>query len=318
MSSSKSQRNFQIKNDILQEFQWTGHVSPAEVGVVVEGGTVTLTGTVDGYAKKIAAETAAHRIAGVTDVANDIQVSVPHATTTDSEIAQAVRDALERDAFVPHRRIQSTVAMGLITLTGVVDRWAERSEAERAVARLVGVRGVTNRIEVAPAHDPDLGVVENHIQTALSRLAQHEGKRVTVDVHDGQVTLSGHVRSWAARQAIVETVGHAPGIRMVHDRIAVDPDVTRDREPERYRRFIEQILIAMGREDIAVKEVAHGTPTLSVSFVHGTQRETVAVPVNELQDHQRARAAIRRAILNLTKKVEQESIATSPPRGAGA
>jgi osmotically-inducible protein OsmY len=70
-------------------------------------------------------------------VADDLTVRLPPAgARTDTEIAEAVRHALEWNSLIPHRRIQTTVTHGWVTLTGTVDRWRQRGEAEHAVRRL--------------------------------------------------------------------------------------------------------------------------------------------------------------------------------------
>ena len=115
----------EIQKSVLDELKWDGRVLATDVGVEVDKGVVTLTGTVESYAKRVAAQEASHRVRGVLDVANDIQIRVPESTgRTDTEIAQAVRQALEWNVFVPQERIHSTVSEGLVTLTGTVDRWA--------------------------------------------------------------------------------------------------------------------------------------------------------------------------------------------------
>lgn len=75
---------------------------PNESGVMVKDGIVTLTGWVDSFTKKWAAEEAAHRVRGVKAVANDIEVRLANsAERTDADIAAAATRALEWDAFVP-------------------------------------------------------------------------------------------------------------------------------------------------------------------------------------------------------------------------
>src|SRR5207302_337543 len=75
--------------------QWDARVKPNEIGVAVEDGIVTLTGGVDSYVKKWAAEEAAHRIKGVQAVANDIEVRLPTSVErTDKDVAAAVTRAL--------------------------------------------------------------------------------------------------------------------------------------------------------------------------------------------------------------------------------
>jgi osmotically-inducible protein OsmY len=142
----------QIQQEVLRELQRDPWVEETEVGVQVANGVVTLTGTVTSGAKRVAAQEAAHRVAGVLDVANDLEVKrAGLLVRTDTEIAQAVRRALERDVSVPDQRIRSTVTDGWVTLEGTVDFGHEREDAERAVRNLASVRGVTNRITAAHA-----------------------------------------------------------------------------------------------------------------------------------------------------------------------
>jgi osmotically-inducible protein OsmY len=212
----------QIHRHVIDELRWDPRVDETEVGVQVKDGVVTLVGTVDAYAKKEAAQEAAHRVAGVLDVANDIEVKITGAyTRTDSQIAAAVRSALEWDALVPDDKIHSTVTNGWVTLSGTVDRWSQREEAGRAVRRLNGVTGITNTIAVkAPTVDPDR--IRRDIEAALDRQAHREAQRIEIDVHDGIVNVSGTVRTFAEKQAILGAAGFAPGVRGIHDGLTVE------------------------------------------------------------------------------------------------
>jgi osmotically-inducible protein OsmY len=169
----------------------------------------------------MAAQEAALRVRGVTDVANELHVRLtPPNERTDAEIARAVRSALEWDLMVPDDRITTTVCDGLVTLLGSVDSLATRNEAESAVRRLAGIRGVNNQIEVVPStvepKDLQLKIVE-----ALARRAIREADRIGVRVYDGRVTLSGEVQSWEEKRAIIGLVSHAPGVRAVSDHLAI-------------------------------------------------------------------------------------------------
>jgi osmotically-inducible protein OsmY len=213
----------ELQREVLQELQWDSRVDEAGVGVQVQLGVVTLTGTVGSFATKVAAEEAAHRVKGVLDVANDLTVKLPGAgAPTDTEIAQAVRAALDWDTMVPAGRIRTTVANGWVTLMGEVDRWSQREDAERVVRHLIGVLGITDEIVVhAPPADPQQ--VREAIVQALERRAEREAKRLTVAVVDNAVTLSGTAHNWAEKQAVLGAAGHAPGVRAVHDHIRIDP-----------------------------------------------------------------------------------------------
>ena len=213
----------QIQQDVLSELRWDSRVDETDVGIEVDRGVVTLTGTVSNYGKKLAAEEAAHRVVGVLDVANDIQVHVVGISKrSDTEIAQAVRQALTWDVFIPEERIESTVANGWVTLEGSVDRLRQRDDAERVVRWLQGVSGVFNKISVtAPTVVPQ--AVRHTIEKALERRAEREAKRITVAVEEGTVTLSGQVNSWPEERAVLEAVAHAPGVSHVCNHMRIEP-----------------------------------------------------------------------------------------------
>jgi len=213
----------QIHHDVLEELKWDSRVDETEVGVEVDKGVVTLTGTVTSWAKRMAAEEAARRVIGVLDLANDIKIKVPGGLTrTDTEIAQAVRHTLQWDVFVPDEKITSTVADGWVTLDGTVERWNERADAERAVRNLTGVKAVMNRITVTPMK-PVTADVRKAIEQALERRAEREAKRIRVEVRDGIATLTGSVHSWAERKSVVAAARFTPGVRAVQDNMLTEP-----------------------------------------------------------------------------------------------
>jgi osmotically-inducible protein OsmY len=215
-------RDALLQQEVLQELRWDTRVAETEVGVSVEEGVVTLTGTVGSYGKKLAAGEAAHRVPGVWDVANDLQVKVPGlGTPTDAEVALAVRTRLRRDAFLPHEQVQTTVSDGWITLEGTVTLGGQREDAERVVSHLAGVRGVTNHLRVVtPQVDPrDL---HRAIREALDRRSWRAAERIEVRVREGVVTLTGHVQSWQEQRALLGAVSHMPGVQAVEDDLHLD------------------------------------------------------------------------------------------------
>jgi osmotically-inducible protein OsmY len=215
--------DLEIQQDVKRELRWDTRIGTTKVAVDVDKGVVTLTGTVENFAKKHAATEAAHRVAGVLDVANDVQVHLPGSPGwTDTEIARAVRSALEWDVFVPDQHIRSSVSDGWVTLEGEVEFLREREDAGRVVRRLGGVRGVWNQLTVKP-RKVDPVALRKMIGDALERRAEREAGQIGVAVDDGSVTLSGRVHSWLEKDAVVGVVGHAPGVRTVSDKLRIEP-----------------------------------------------------------------------------------------------
>jgi len=223
-TATTTRNDGQIQQDVLEEMRWDARVQPNEVGVSVKDGVLTLTGWVDSYAKKWAAERAAHRVRGVVAVANDIEVRLPSsAERNDSDIAAAAKRALEWDAFVPIEKIEITVSKGWVTLKGEVEWEFQRRSAERAVRRLAGVRGVTNLITVRPRQQPSPQELKRGIQQALVRTAETDAERIAVEVDGGRVVLKGSVRSWLERDAAERVARSTPGVTAVENRITIEP-----------------------------------------------------------------------------------------------
>ena len=209
-----------IQRDVQEELKWDTRVRPNEIGVAVKDGIVTLTGWVDSYLKKIAAEEDAHRVPGVKAVVNEIEVHLPGSVErTDADLAKAALNALKWDAGIPTDKIDVTVSHGWVTLKGEVDYYFQKREAEHAVERLSGVRGVTNLLTVKPQPTPQ--DLKSQIEKALVRNAETDARRITVDVQGSKVILRGTVSAYAEKKAAEETAWSAPGVTEVDNRIIV-------------------------------------------------------------------------------------------------
>jgi osmotically-inducible protein OsmY len=140
----------QLQRAVLTELRRDPQLGQADVTSTVDHGVVELLGTVNQRRQRVAAQDAAHRVPGVLDVVNDIEVCPPSTVArSDRSVAQAVRCALQSDTMVPQGQIRSTVAHGWVTLEGTVSAWHQRYAAERAVNDVPGVRGIVSEIDVA-------------------------------------------------------------------------------------------------------------------------------------------------------------------------
>jgi osmotically-inducible protein OsmY len=212
-----------IRNDVLNELAWDSRIGEKQIGVQVERGVVTLGGTVEDLATSSAAVEAAHHVAGVKDVANELQVrSVQSAHLTDTDIARAVRHALEWDALIPDEHIRSTVTAGVVVLDGIVATPVQREEAERTVGRLKGVKRLDNRLQVSRVAEPD--AVAASIRQALNRRAVREAAHVMVRVDDGRVVVEGAVPSREERSAILGAIRGTRGVQSIEDRLSVNSE----------------------------------------------------------------------------------------------
>jgi osmotically-inducible protein OsmY len=211
--------NKDLKQMIVDELAWEPSVDENSIGVEVSNGIVTLTGHVNSFAEKRAAEKATVRVAGVLAIANDIDVRLPM-MRDDTTIAEAALLALRWNALVPNERIQVIVEKGWVTLEGEVDWDYQRRTAEKAIRDLLGVRGVTNSIAVKPrVMTTD---VKGKIQNAFERSALIDADHIQVECIEGKVTLTGVVRTLQEREEAQHAAWSAPGVRAVDNRLIVE------------------------------------------------------------------------------------------------
>lgn len=210
----------QLQQSVLAAFNWEPSVSAGHIGVTAKGGVVTLSGHVDTYAAKHAAETVARRVKGVRAVAEEIEVRLPIDTQrSDEDIAAAAIERLAWNVSVPKDSVQVNVETGWVTLTGQVDWWYQKQAAEHDIRPLHGVVAVSNQISIKP-HVNTAGLSDN-IMHALHRSLAFDPTTVHVRADGGKVVLTGTVHSFSERQVAAETAWSAPGATSVENDIEV-------------------------------------------------------------------------------------------------
>jgi osmotically-inducible protein OsmY len=212
--------DIELKRTVESELNFEPSINAAEIGVAVRNGVVTLSGRIDSYWEKIAAERAASRVSGVRAVANELQVRLPNSSErTDEDIARAAVDSLAWSVLVPADSVRVKVSNGWVTLEGKVNWQFQKSAAEKTVRKLIGVKGVTNFIEVKP--QVSKVEVKSVIESALKRSAELDASRIKVDTEGDKVILRGTVRSWAEREEAEHAAWRAPGVGSVDNQIVI-------------------------------------------------------------------------------------------------
>jgi osmotically-inducible protein OsmY len=209
-----------IKRDVEAELQSDPSIDATDIAVAVKNGVVTLSGFVRNYAEKLEAEAAAKRVADVVGLANDLEVRLSAADQRpDPEIARDAVTAIKIRLPFSWQRIKVVVDKGWVTLEGQVEWNYQREEAERAVRRVKGVRGVINTIQLKPGVEPT--EIKHKIEEAFRRSAEIDASRITVETNGGEVILKGSVRSWAERKEAENAAWKAPGVTRVVNQIKI-------------------------------------------------------------------------------------------------
>jgi osmotically-inducible protein OsmY len=210
----------ELKTDVLDELAFEPSLDEAGIGIAVNDGVVTLTGHVKSYAEKMAAERAAKRVHGVHGIANDLKVELwPGFQHDDTDIAQAAVNALRWNTWLPEGAVTTVVKDGWVTLDGSVPWQYQKIEAERSVANLQGVKGVSNQIAVqSPVQATQ---VERRVQSAFQRTASLDARQVHVETAGSTVILRGTVRSWAEHEDAERAAWSIPGVTAVRNELAI-------------------------------------------------------------------------------------------------
>ena len=210
-----------LRQDVLDELNWQPHIPSGGISVTADRGIVHLSGYVNTYAQKIAAEQAVKGVVGVrAAVVESLEVRVTDGVSgADDEIAMRARASISWAALIPTGQVQVDVQSRWVTLSGQLDWHFQRTAAEAIVRNLTGVAGVSNEITLR-THPQTTGL-KAAIERALNRSADLDARFIRVSVVDGLVTLEGAVGSWYARERAEEAAWMAPGVSFVRDMLIV-------------------------------------------------------------------------------------------------
>jgi len=161
---------------------------------------------------------------------------------TDEELRRLVVDALEFDPRIDATAIGVAASNGVVTLTGHVNNFAEKYEAEKIVQHVKGVRGIAEEIQIRSDYEEQ--IADDHIASrivdALNWNVVVPHSRVQVKVQQGWVTLSGEVDWYFQRNSAESTVRKMTGVKGVTNLIAIHTPVHVIDVKERIERALER------------------------------------------------------------------------------
>ncbi len=210
-----------IADEIREALRHDGRVRPESIKLQVDGGVVTLSGTVGRHLDRLAAAEDAWRIKGVSEVRNLLQVE-PDRLRDPEAVAADVAAALASDGRVNDHSVVVNVAEDIVRLSGTVRDEAERRAAEEDAWRVDGVVDVSNELTIsADRRRPD-DEIEQDVRAALdgdARIA--DPTRIHVSVVAATVTLAGTVAGVAERQAAENDAWYTAGVVYVENLLSI-------------------------------------------------------------------------------------------------
>lgn len=214
-----------IKRDVVEQLYWDARVDASKVEVRVDGGRVRLTGALPSLLARRAAVMDTWDVAGVEHVEDAMSVIYPGGRDelTDDLLRENVLTALGWSPDLESETLDAQVQGGRVTIVGMVNAFWKKALAEEIVKGLRGVLDVANHLAVVPLHDMLDRTIAESVEAALERNALLDPSDVTVEVHDGVVTLSGLADSPAAARLAYLAATYTPGVINVHNQLVVRP-----------------------------------------------------------------------------------------------
>lgn len=209
--------NAQLEKEVLEAMHSEALLRRAEVGVIANDGIVTLTGMVESYTRKLAAENAVRKVSGVKAIIEQIAVDPAKSDKrTDAEIASEILHALTWNIDVPKERVKIIVEDGWVSLEGNLEWSVQREAVKKAVSHVPGVKGIRNHIKIK---SEKVDAVEKaDIERALAGNSIFNDDQIRVKVSRNDVTLTGVVHSLLEKDLAEQTAMKAAGVeRVIND-----------------------------------------------------------------------------------------------------
>ncbi len=145
----------------------------------------------------------------------------------DAQLLNDVQNAIKREPELIAAEIGVTSKDGVISLTGIVDSYVKKLEAEHAAKKVNGVKALVENIEVRfpSSWIKSNSEVAHEVLIALKNNWSLLKDKVTVEVEDGWVTLNGELPWNYQKEAAKNAVKHITGVKGVTNTITIKSDI---------------------------------------------------------------------------------------------
>jgi osmotically-inducible protein OsmY len=210
---------------VMEKLNFEPSLDATNITISIQGNNdiVILGGTVESFYEKLVAEKAVQSLMHVRTIANEITVdlSIPH-RKTDAEIAQEVTNAIKNNTITASKNIQAIIKNGIVTLTGDVDWYYQKSAAFNAINKLFSIKSIINNIEVKPIIIIDSSKVKSQITKEFERHARIDADKIKVTVEGKKIILTGKVSSYDEIGEAEDAAWSIAGVEKVDNKLTID------------------------------------------------------------------------------------------------
>lgn len=149
-------------------------------------------------------------------------------------LREEVMEAIKWEPVLQSNKIEVSVHDGTVTLTGTVDNYNQKKEAEHIIKDISGVKTIIDDVMV----DLSYSAIRNDIEITNSVIKVLEEKwvipnhRLKVTVQDGWVTLEGILHWNFQRKAAENAIRYLEGVRGVIDKIIIEAEINNELEKQ--------------------------------------------------------------------------------------
>jgi len=192
---------------------------------------------------------------------------------TNEELQKDVQAALKWEPSLHAAEIGVIAKEGIITLTGKVDSYVKKAEAEDAARNVVGVKALVENIDVqfGSKGKREDNAIATDVVNAFKWNWEIPSDKINVKVEDGWVSLLGEVEWNYQKEATKKAVHNVPGVKGITNDIIVKSKGNDRLE----KRSVEEALIRNGSidDEAMTVSVSGNKVTLSGTAYSLSQKE---------------------------------------------
>ncbi len=210
-----------LEKDITNSLKWESPIIDSNIIVISDDGVVTLTGVVDDFTKRTLAENSTRKITGVKSVINKIYVVIDSwDKKKDVEIAAEILTSFRWNWNTLNDTIKVRVLNGWVSLSGELEWNYQKEAAKEAVVNLIGVKGVSNYIDIKS--QIDIEIKSTSLRLALENHYALDSRNIEIEVLDSKIILKGIVDSWSQKEIAGRIAWKTSGVINVINELLIE------------------------------------------------------------------------------------------------